>query len=68
MANLILSVPSIHCNHCVHTIKMELADVDGVNQVDVNLDKKKVAVQFDEPATEIGIRDLLSEINYPPEK
>jgi copper chaperone CopZ len=47
---------------------MELADVDGVNQVDVNLDKKKVAVQFDEPATEIGIRDLLSEINYPPEK
>jgi copper chaperone len=68
MENLNLNVPAMHCNHCVHTIKMELADLDGINQVDVNLDEKNVTVQFEAPATEMMIRDLFTEINYPAEK
>jgi len=68
MKKLKLIVPSIHCNHCVHTIKMEVSDLDGVSEVDVNLDEKSVTVEYDVPAEETKIRDLLTEINYPPEE
>jgi copper chaperone len=65
MKNLDLTIPAIHCNHCAHTIKMELTDIEGVNEVKVNVEKKEIAVIYDEPANEKKIRDLLSEINYP---
>ena len=68
MKNLELNVPAIHCSHCVHTIKMEISDLEGVEEVEVDLNSKKVSVKFDSPASEESIRDLLSEINYPAEK
>jgi copper ion binding protein len=62
------NVPSIHCKHCVHTIEMEVGDLDGVKSVKADLDSKKVMVEFDQPATLEGITDTLKEINYPPEE
>ncbi len=60
-------IPNIHCQHCVHTIEMELGDLDGVKSVKTDLDSKKVVVEFDQPATLESITDTLKEINYPPE-
>ncbi len=68
MENITYKITSIHCGHCVHTIKMELADMDGVKAVDVDIDTKLVNVQFDSPATTQKIEQLLQEINYPVEK
>jgi copper ion binding protein len=62
------NVPSIHCQHCVHTIEMELSDLEGVEKVKADLDSKKVQVEFHEPATVEKITDTLKEINYPPEE
>ena len=62
------NVPSIHCQHCVHTIEMELGDLDGVKSVKGDLDSKKVVVEFDQPATVESITGTLKEINYPPEE
>ncbi len=50
--NKTYSVPSIHCQHCVHTIKMELSELEGVQNVDADLDSKKVSVTFDNPELE----------------
>jgi copper chaperone len=61
-------VPSIHCEHCVHTIEMELGDLEGVHNVKADLDSKIVKVEFDLPATEDVIVGTLREINYPPEE
>jgi copper ion binding protein len=61
-------VPGIHCNHCVHTIKMELSEMDGVQAVDANAESKKVTVEFDAPASPEKIESLLAEINYPVQK
>jgi copper ion binding protein len=61
------NVPAIHCKHCVHTIQMELEELDGVNKVHADLDSKTVEVEFDQPATLDTIVDTLKEINYPPE-
>jgi copper chaperone CopZ len=44
-----------------------VSDLDGVKSVDASLDQKKVTITFDPPATEKGLVDLLTEINYPPE-
>jgi len=68
MKNIELIVPAIHCSHCVHTIKMELSDMDGVEKVNVDLNSKRVSVSYKSPASEMKIRDLLADINYPAEK
>ena len=68
MEKLVLSIPSIHCNHCAHTIKMELSEIAGVNVFDVDVEKKEISVSFEEPVDEQKIKELLAEINYPSEE
>jgi len=65
MNTLSLTVPAMHCQHCVHTIKMELGDLVGMKSVDVDLETKRVNVEYESPASEKEIRGLLDEINYP---
>ncbi len=67
MKNISYKVPAIHCNHCAHTIKMELSEINGIESVQVDVNKKEITVTFEPPASEQKIRDLLKEINYPPE-
>ncbi len=38
------SVPGMHCGHCKHAVTEELTAVDGVEQVDVDLETKLVTV------------------------
>ncbi|MDT8304792.1 MAG: heavy-metal-associated domain-containing protein [Anaerolineae bacterium] len=59
-------VPAIHCNHCTHTIKMEVGDISGVESVEADVDTRRVTVTWDDPATWDEIKSLLEEINYPP--
>lgn len=62
------SVPKINCNHCVHTIKSELIELDGVKNVSADAVTKEVVVDYDSPATPESIESLLAEINYPVKK
>jgi len=59
------TVPNISCGHCVHTIQTELRDLKGITRVEVNQDGKRVAVDFEAPASDEIIRTALAEINYP---
>jgi copper chaperone CopZ len=47
------------------TIKRELSELDGVTNVDAEVESKTVTVAWDPPASEDGIKALLAEINYP---
>jgi len=38
------TVPAIHCAHCAMSIREEVSDVDGVEDVDVDLDSKVVTI------------------------
>ena len=67
MQNVTFQVPNISCGHCVHTIQMELGEVEGVSTVKASAETKQVTVQFDAPASEQTLRDTLAEINYPAE-
>jgi len=67
MKNILFKIPAINCSHCSHTIKMELSELEGVESVQVDVAKKEVVLTYEEPASEQEIRELLIEINYPPE-
>ena len=39
------SVPTIHCDHCAMSIREEVSEVEGVSEVDVDLETKAVTVR-----------------------
>lgn len=65
MTTVTYTVPNISCSHCIHTIQVELADLEGVKAVKADLATKKVEVAFDAPASEETIKAMLAEIEYP---
>lgn len=67
MKNITCSVPAIHCANCVHTIEMEIGDLEGVTNVKANLDSKTVEIEFGAPASGDIIKGTLKEIGYPPD-
>ena len=67
MAIVTYNIPNISCNHCVHTIKMEVSELPGVMAVEGDVSQKTATISFDAPATEDKIKSLLAEINYPAE-
>ncbi|MDF1499851.1 MAG: heavy-metal-associated domain-containing protein [Anaerolineales bacterium] len=66
MTTVEYQVPNISCGHCVHTIQMELGDLEGVQVVRADQSDRSVHVEYGDPATEDQIVALLTEINYPP--
>ncbi len=65
MTTVTYSIPNINCGHCVHTIQMEVSDLEGVASVMANQENRTATITFDKPATELEIKNLLAEINYP---
>lgn len=57
-------VQNIQCDHCARTIRRELADIAGVQ--DVQVEGKSLTVRWEAPATWEQIRTTLGEIGYPP--
>jgi len=66
MNTVTYKIPNISCQHCVHTITMELGDLEGVKSVEADAVTKLTKVAYVAPATEEQIVQLLQEINYPP--
>ena len=65
MTTVTYTIPAIHCDHCTHTIEMEVGELQGVHSVKADQATKKVVVTFDAPTSEEKIKTLLAEIEYP---
>jgi copper chaperone len=66
MAEAVLSVPDISCDHCERTIRSALAPVDGVRNVDVDVPAKRVRVEYDEQVVDVNrLKAILAEEEYP---
>jgi len=52
MQDLSIEVLGMSCDHCVQTIQKAVGTIAGVQQVNVDLDKKEVSVVIDESQTE----------------
>ncbi len=46
--NVIFTVPDMSCSHCESTIKNAVGKLNGVENVFVDLNNKKVSVEYDE--------------------
>ena len=58
--------PNISCGHCIHTIEMEVGELDGVRSVHADEETKQVTVEWEDPANWDQISSLMTEIDYPP--
>lgn len=67
MKTVTYRIPNISCNHCVHTVEMEVGELDGVDEVKADVDSQEATITFDDPATEENIQQTLNQINYPAE-
>jgi len=59
------SIPNINCGHCVHTIQSEVIEIPGVKSVRADQLSQVVTIEFEPPANEEAIKELLESINYP---
>ena len=57
------SVPAIHCEHCAMSIREEVSEVEGVDQVAVDLDSKVVTVSGRE-LDDVALRAAIVEAGY----
>jgi copper chaperone len=57
------AVPGIHCRHCAAAITDELAGVEGVEAVDVDLESKVVTIHGDRLSDE-AMREAIEEAGY----
>jgi copper chaperone len=59
----VYTVPDVHCEHCVASIREEVAEVAGVEAVDVDLESKLVTVQGS-VLDDAAIRAAIEEAGY----
>ena len=57
------TVPAIHCEHCALSIREEVAEVEGVEAVDVDLETKLVSVTGRE-LDDSALRSAIAEAGY----
>lgn len=60
---LTYSVPAIHCAHCAMSIREEVSEVDGVEDVAVDVDAKLVTVSGS-AVDDAAVRAAIEEAGY----
>ena len=60
---VVYSVPAIHCAHCAMSIREELSEVEGVDDVAVDLDTKVVIVRGTD-LDDAAVRAAIVEAGY----
>ncbi|MEM7134053.1 MAG: heavy metal-associated domain-containing protein [Chloroflexota bacterium] len=68
MTTKTFTVPAINCSHCTHTIELEVGELAGVQRVTADEETKEVTVEWDGSTSWDAIKELLSEIDFPPEE
>ena len=60
-----LHAPAISCKHCAMTIKRELAAVQGVVVVEVDVPTKTIVLEYSDAQALDRAKATLKEIGYP---
>ncbi len=60
-----LNVEGMSCSHCENTVKKSLGALNGVNSVSVDLNRKKVTVDFDSEKVSLNtIEETIEDQGY----
>lgn len=64
MTQATYTVTGMTCGHCVSSVTEEISEIDGVQQVDVELETGKVTVTGDESVSDDAVRAAVTEAGY----
>ncbi|WP_163563808.1 copper-binding metallochaperone CopP [Helicobacter suis] len=64
MQEISLKVIGMTCQHCVDKIEKFVGELEGVNKIDVSLEKQQVVVAFEEPAKLEAIKEAILDAGY----
>ncbi len=59
----VYNVPAIHCAHCATSIREEVSEVEGVEDVTVDLDTKVVTISG-HALDDVALRAAITEAGY----
>ena len=59
----VYNVPAIHCAHCAMSIREEVSEVEGVEDVAVDLDTKVVTISG-HALDDVALRAAIAEAGY----
>ena len=62
--NVVFTVPEISCGHCIDTIESTLSNVESIESVSVDIEKKSVEVFSSSDFDMINVSQLLDEQGY----
>lgn len=48
MKNIIIKIKGMGCQNCVNAVVESLSEIDGINKVNVSLEKELAEVEYDE--------------------
>lgn len=57
-------VSAMTCNHCVNKIKQFVGEIEGVTNIDINLDTKIIKVDFNAPASIDLIKEAILDSGF----
>ena len=63
MSEITYTVPGMHCGHCERAVREEVATVPGVEDVEVDLDSKRVSVHGS-TLDDVSIRAAIAAAGY----
>ena len=58
------TVAGMTCGHCVASVTEEIAELDGVESVDVTLESGEVVVTSNAPLERVSVERAVSEAGY----
>ena len=62
--NVVFTVPEISCGHCKDTIESTLNNVDSIESVSVDIEKKSVEILSSSDLDMMNVSKLLDEQGY----
>jgi copper chaperone CopZ len=60
-----INILNLKCNGCANTIKKGLLSIEGVNDIQVDLDKSEITINDVSDDVFIKVKEKLSKMGYP---
>ncbi len=60
-----IEIVNLKCGGCVNTVKKGLLSIEGVNEVEVDLENSKVTVRTEDEQILVKVKEKLSKMGYP---
>jgi copper ion binding protein len=64
MAETTYTVEGMTCGHCATSVREEVSELDGVRQVDVDVESGRVTVTSEAPLSDAAIAAAVTEAGY----